>query len=126
MPRPFARCSGRRATADWRQPCLTERSAFDADADRLGGVIRNAVALAALTLGGLGSIGGRDGRDPGCGGTDSPSSGPNAPCTRTKDCGATLVCREGVCTDADAGAVTALPDSGGRDATSGGDAGDGG
>ena len=86
-------------------------------------MIRNAVALAALTLGGLGSFGGRE---PGCGGTDSPSSGPNAPCTRTKDCGGNLVCREGVCTDADSGAVTALPDGGGRDATLGGDAGDGG
>lgn len=58
-------------------------------------------------------------RDPGCGGADSPSSGPNAPCTRTKDCGGDLVCTEGVCTEPDAG--IALPDSG-RDATSGGDA----
>jgi hypothetical protein len=46
-------------------------------------------------------------RDPGCGGADSPSSGPNAPCTRSKDCSAGLVCEEGVCTERDAGAVDA-------------------
>jgi len=58
-------------------------------------------------------------RDPGCGGADSPSSGLNAPCTRTKDCSAGLVCAEGVCTEPDAGVV---PLDGGHDATSTGDA----
>jgi hypothetical protein len=60
--------------------------------------------------------------EPGCGGAESPSSGPNAPCTRTKDCGGDLVCAEGVCTELDAG--VALPD-GGRDAPPSGDAADG-
>jgi hypothetical protein len=87
-------------------------------------VFRNAVALAVLTSGisfsafGFSSAG----RDPGCGGSDSPSSGPNAPCTRTKDCGGDLVCTGGVCTEADSG--NAFPDSGGRDAASSGDAAD--
>jgi hypothetical protein len=99
------------------RPARTERSAFDADADRL-----NVVALALASIGALGFSSGS--RDPGCGGADSPSSGPNAPCTRTKDCGGDLVCTEGVCTQADSGAGNAVPDSGGRDATSSADAAD--
>jgi len=83
-------------------------------------VIRNAVV--AIALASFSAFG--FGRDPGCGGADSPSSGPNAPCTRTKDCGGDLVCMEGVCTEPDSGAGTAPPDSGGRDATSSGDAAD--
>lgn len=82
-------------------------------------MVRHSVVV--LLCGSLawGSIG--LGRDPGCGGADSPSGGPNAPCTRSKDCGGNLVCAEGVCTEPDAGIT--LPDSG-RDATSSGDAAD--
>jgi hypothetical protein len=43
-------------------------------------------------------------RDPSCGGTDSPTSGVNAPCTRDKDCSGALLCREGICSEGDAGA----------------------
>jgi hypothetical protein len=78
-------------------------------------VVRNVAAFALISLGSLdalGALGAR--RDPGCGGTDSPSSGPNAPCTRSKDCSANLVCAEGVCSEPDSGATP--PDSGGRDA----------
>jgi len=85
-------------------------------------VIRNVVALALVSFSAFGLGSAR--RDPGCGGADSPSSGPNAPCTRTKDCGGDLVCMEGVCTEADSGSGNAVPDSGGRDATSTGDAAD--
>jgi len=48
-------------------------------------------------------------RDPGCGDVDSPRGAVNAPCTRDKDCQGDqgLVCREGVCADADAGASDA-------------------
>lgn len=49
-------------------------------------------------------------RDPGgCGGDDTPG-GPNAPCTRPKDCANGLVCSEGVCTAPDSG--VAAGDSG--------------
>ena len=41
-------------------------------------------------------------RDPGCNSVDDPSGGPNAPCTRSNDCGKGLVCSEGVCRDPDA------------------------
>jgi hypothetical protein len=44
-------------------------------------------------------------RDPSCGGTDSPASGVNAPCTRDKDCADGLSCEHGVCTQGDAGAA---------------------
>ena len=44
-------------------------------------------------------------REPGCGGADSHSGNVNAPCTRDKDCRDALVCREGVCSDLDAGVV---------------------
>jgi hypothetical protein len=77
-------------------------------------VVRTAFVLTVLSLG--------LGHEPGCGGADSPSSGLNAPCTRSKDCSSSLVCSEGVCTELDAGVVT--PD-GGRDATPIGDAADG-
>ena len=53
-------------------------------------------------------------RDPGCGGADSSESALNAPCTRSKDCSAGLVCAEGVCADPDGGAVRL---DGGADAT---------
>ncbi|MBX3217550.1 MAG: hypothetical protein KF850_36300 [Labilithrix sp.] len=36
-------------------------------------------------------------RGPGCGGLDDPEGGPNAPCTRSSDCGGALVCLAGVC-----------------------------
>ena len=41
--------------------------------------------------------------DPSCGDVDSTSSGPNAPCTRDRDCRDGLVCGHGVCVDPDAG-----------------------
>jgi hypothetical protein len=63
-------------------------------------VLRNVVAYGLLSVGALAL-----GRDPGCGGADSPSSGVNAPCTRTKDCTFGLVCTEGVCTEPDSGVV---------------------
>jgi len=50
-------------------------------------------------------------RDPGCGGVDDPDGGPNAPCTRSSDCGGSLVCLEGVCREPDAGQGS----NGGRD-----------
>jgi hypothetical protein len=84
-------------------------------------VVRHSVALVlygSLAWGGLGLSAGRD---PGCGGADSPSGGANAPCTRTRDCGDRLVCSEGVCTEPDAGIA---PPDGGRDAPSSGDAAD--
>jgi hypothetical protein len=63
-------------------------------------VLRNVVAYGVVSLGALAL-----GRDPGCGGSDSPSSGVNAPCTRSKDCSGGLVCTEGVCTEPDSGAL---------------------
>jgi hypothetical protein len=57
------------------------------------------------------------GRDPGCGGGDTPSGGVNAPCTRSKDCSSGLVCSEGVCSEPDSGVLpfdagdAARPDS---------------
>lgn len=74
-------------------------------------------------------------RDPGCGGVDGPEGGPNAPCTRSSDCGGSLVCLEGVCREPDAGQGSGQRDSGAeRDSSGGqdaseppaGDAGDGG
>ena len=50
-------------------------------------------------------------RDPSCGGGDAPTSGPNAPCTRDKDCKEGLACTRGVCADPDA----AAPSDGGAD-----------
>lgn len=49
-----------------------------------------------------------------CGAQDNPPSGPNAPCTRTKDCSAGLVCTAGVCEDPDASTApidAAVPDA---------------
>ena len=57
-------------------------------------MIRQALAAKLFTVGiALGFA-----NDPGCGSVDSPSSGINAPCTRTKDCKGDLVCEKGVCT----------------------------
>ena len=50
-------------------------------------------------------------RDTSCGGVDSTSSGPNAPCTRDKDCKEGLACTRGVCVNPDA----SLPSDGGAD-----------
>jgi hypothetical protein len=45
-------------------------------------------------------------------GADDAANGANAPCTRTKDCGAGLVCDEGVCRSPDAGqAPDAAPEA---------------
>ena len=65
-------------------------------------MLRNVVAYGVISIGALAL-----GRDPGCGGADSPSSGVNAPCTRSKDCTGGLVCAEGVCTEPDSGVVPA-------------------
>lgn len=56
-------------------------------------------------------------RDPGCSSVDDPSGGPNAPCTRSKDCRDDLVCSEGVCRDLDApdGSLPEPPPDAGRD-----------
>jgi hypothetical protein len=79
-------------------------------------VVRNVAAFALISLGSLDALGGLGARrDPGCGGADSPSSGPNAPCTRSKDCTGALVCTEGVCTEPDSGVTP--PDGGGHDAS---------
>jgi len=69
-------------------------------------VVRHAafVAFAGLAL---------LGREPGCGGVDSPAGTVNAPCTRDKDCRDGLGCREGVCAEPDAGVTT---DAGAGDA----------
>ena len=63
-------------------------------------MLRNVVAYGVVSLAALAL-----GRDPGCGGSESPSSGVNAPCTRSKDCSSGLVCTEGVCTEPDSGAL---------------------
>lgn len=78
-------------------------------------MLRNVALYGVVSLGALAF-----GRDPGCGGTDSPSSGLNAPCTRSKDCTNALVCTEGVCTESDSGVI---PPDGGRDAAPAEDAG---
>ncbi len=57
-------------------------------------------------------------RDPGCGGVDTTTSGPNAPCTRDKDCNDGLTCAHGVCASPDAGiddAGDAAADDAGHD-----------
>jgi hypothetical protein len=83
-------------------------------------VLRNVVAYGVVSLGALAF-----GRDPGCGGSESPSSGVNAPCTRTKDCSGHLVCTEGVCTEADSG-TRAIESDGGTGTPVGDAADDGG
>lgn len=61
------------------------------------------------------------GRDPGCGGVGSTSSGVNAPCERTSDCADGLTCEQGVCVGPSVG------DAGGEAGGGGvGDAGDNG
>jgi hypothetical protein len=81
-------------------------------------VVRQALSLVVIAIG--------LGREPGCGGVDDPDGGTNAPCTRSSDCGTKLACLEGVCRDPDAGAPGG--GDGGRpiDASSSGDASDGG
>lgn len=79
-------------------------------------MVRSAVAFAAIAVGLL--------REPGCGGADSPSGGPNAPCTRSKDCSTGLSCSEGVCTDPDGGPPGSVVPDAGRDAAVSGDAAD--
>jgi len=74
-----------------------------------------AVALVALGVS----------RDPGCGGIDNPQGGTNAPCTRSSDCGGSLVCLAGVCRDHDEDDDGSL-DSGTEHESSVPDAGDGG
>lgn len=44
--------------------------------------------------------------DPSCGGVDSTSRGPNAPCTRDRDCNDGLTCAHGVCVEPDAAAAS--------------------
>ena len=44
--------------------------------------------------------------DPSCGGVDSTSRGPNAPCTRDRDYNDGLTCAHGVCVEPDAGVST--------------------
>lgn len=46
-------------------------------------------------------------RGPSCG-SDTPASGPNAPCTRSSDCDKDLACMQGVCVSRDS-AVPLLP-----------------
>jgi hypothetical protein len=65
-------------------------------------VLRNVVAYGIISLGALAL-----GREPGCGGSESPSSGVNAPCTRSKDCNQGLLCTEGVCAEPDSGVTPA-------------------
>lgn len=62
-------------------------------------------ALVALALGLA--------REPACGDPGDPPGGPNAPCTRERDCTAGLTCVGGVCTGADAAlpVVDAGPDA---------------
>jgi len=55
-------------------------------------------------------------RDPGCSDVGDPEGGPNAPCTRSSDCGRGLVCAEGVCRGLEAPVVDAGP----KDAGDGG------
>jgi hypothetical protein len=66
----------------------------------LPGVVRSGAVIAAFVALGLS-------QDPGCGGGGDPPRGPNAPCTRQKDCSAGLVCAEGVCTEPDSGVTDA-------------------
>jgi hypothetical protein len=60
-------------------------------------------------------------RDPGCGGVDDPDGGTNAPCTRSSDCGGSLVCLEGVCREPASGSSgNPTPKDGGADAATDG------
>jgi hypothetical protein len=73
------------------------------------GVVRQGFAAVALVALGFS-------RDPGCGGVDDPDGGTNAPCTRSPDCGGSLVCLEGVCREPgstkDAGDRPSVSDAG--------------
>lgn len=62
-------------------------------------------------------------RGPGCGGDDA-AHGPNAPCTRSKDCTPGLLCVNGVCEDPVPDASSADGEGGLVDSDAG-DAGDG-
>jgi len=53
---------------------------------------------------------------PGCGDVDHPESGPNAPCTRSKDCRHELRCVDGVCLDPDAPPPSEVARDAGADA----------
>lgn len=68
---------------------------------------KSTVVLAALVAGGLGLA-----RNPGCGEVEHAQGAPNAPCTRTSDCGPGLVCLEGVCREPDGGAPPSASDAG--------------
>ncbi|MBL8605742.1 MAG: hypothetical protein JNL38_00415 [Myxococcales bacterium] len=57
-------------------------------------------ALVALALGLA--------REPACGDPGDPPGGPNAPCTRERDCSSGLACVGGVCTGGDAGPAPLL------------------
>lgn len=79
---------------------------------------RSSLAVAALV--GLGFL-----RNPGCGGIDDPKGAPNAPCTRSSDCGGDLQCLAGVCREPDAGEPGTPTDAGSdAEADAGADAGD--
>jgi hypothetical protein len=76
-------------------------------------VVHKALLLAApLALAAL--------RGPSCG-SDTPASGPNAPCTRSSDCENALACQQGVCVTPDGAPPLMLParppDSGAADGT---------
>jgi hypothetical protein len=47
-------------------------------------------------------------RGPSCG-SDTPASGPNAPCTRSSDCENELACLQGVCLSPDASPQPPVP-----------------
>lgn len=74
-------------------------------------MVRHVVAYGMISLGALAL-----GREPGCGGSESPSSGVNAPCTRSKDCTGGLLCTEGVCAEPDSGAAPVDAGADARDA----------
>jgi hypothetical protein len=59
-------------------------------------VVRQSFAAVALVA--LGVL-----RDPSCGGVDTPNGRTNAPCTRSSDCGGSLICLEGVCREPNVG-----------------------
>lgn len=58
--------------------------------------------VAVVAAGGLAHVRVRD-----CGSGDGDGRGPNAPCTRAKDCDDGLSCAGGVCVAPDAGAEAA-------------------
>ncbi|MBX3227063.1 MAG: hypothetical protein KIT84_35995 [Labilithrix sp.] len=69
-------------------------------------MLNRGLATAIVTMLGLARAPG------GCGGVDDPDGGPNAPCTRSSDCGGDLVCSEGVCREIDAGSpAPPIPDA---------------